>query len=312
MNSNKVCVLLSTYNGSKYIKEQIQSIICQSYEGEIIIFVRDDESDDNTVEILKTFVKEKYNNRKILIKQEKNIGPQKSFLWLINNAPDADIYFFSDQDDVWKTDKIKYSVEKIVNSRKKRVLFCSNYEVVDKNLRIINHSGIVINKLTFHFLRLVMFNTFPGCVMAFDYELLKVVKSLELENCIMHDIVVASAASALGSIIYDKKILISHRIHENNVVGYGFKKIHLASWLKNKFSLILNKEKYDLSEMAAKIISTGTDLNLKIKYIDDINTLVKFKRSLINTFRLLLHPDLRRKFDRCTISVYCKIFLHLF
>ena len=89
---------MSTYNGEKYIKTQIDSILEQDYR-EIFLAIRDDGSTDHTVEILKQY-EEKYKN--ISVKQEENVGVIKSFFELVQNADEnSDYYAFSDQDDKW-------------------------------------------------------------------------------------------------------------------------------------------------------------------------------------------------------------------
>ena len=92
----KVIILLSAYNGEKYIREQIKSIINQTYS-EIKIYVRDDGSKDQTPQILKEFADEGM----IKLYLGENIGFVKSFLWLVKNCENADYYAFADQDDVW-------------------------------------------------------------------------------------------------------------------------------------------------------------------------------------------------------------------
>ena len=103
---NKVLILVSTYNGEKYLPEQLDSLYAQ--EGvDIHILVRDDGSKDNTIGILKNYQGSK---GKMTIIEGENIGAGQSFLALINEAttnyPDYDYYAFCDQDDVWYGNKV--------------------------------------------------------------------------------------------------------------------------------------------------------------------------------------------------------------
>jgi len=131
----KVNVLLSAYNGEKYIKEQIDSILAQSWEN-IDIYVRDDGSSDGTAAILKEYE----SAGKIKLELGKNVGFIKSFFWLVVNSGDADYYAYSDQDDSWNSDKIKMAVEKLeeeVSSEdmcKLPVLYFSNYDFYDDDM----------------------------------------------------------------------------------------------------------------------------------------------------------------------------------
>ncbi|MDO4473064.1 MAG: glycosyltransferase [Eubacteriales bacterium] len=106
----KVHILLSTYNGEKYIADQMESLLKQEYSNFKII-IRDDGSSDETVSILSEY-QEKYPE-KIVVHEGVNVGWMKSFQWLIKNAGEADYYAFCDQDDVWGNNKIKHAVDEL-------------------------------------------------------------------------------------------------------------------------------------------------------------------------------------------------------
>ena len=118
MGFPRVSVLMSTYNGEKYLHEQINSILGQQGV-EIHLLIRDDGSSDGTVEICKEYAK-KYNQ--ITFYQGENLGVGKSFLDLLKHAPDADYYSFADQDDVWLEDKIIRAVTMIKKAEYKKNL----------------------------------------------------------------------------------------------------------------------------------------------------------------------------------------------
>ncbi len=131
----KVAILISTYNGEKFIKEQLCSLKNQDYAGEVEIFVRDDGSRDKTVEILKN------EGVKNIIEGE-NVGFAKSFFAVLKFAyekSDAELFFFCDQDDVWKKEKITKMVEaaKSYDTKKPFVIF-HNLALVDENLNSLN------------------------------------------------------------------------------------------------------------------------------------------------------------------------------
>ena len=99
----KIQVLMSTYNGEKYLKEQIESILNQE-KVEVNILIRDDGSCDKTLKIIKELSK----NPKISYYEGKNIGPAKSFMDLVNKSGDKfNYYAFADQDDIWMPNKTK-------------------------------------------------------------------------------------------------------------------------------------------------------------------------------------------------------------
>jgi glycosyltransferase involved in cell wall biosynthesis len=102
----KVNILLSAYNGEKYISAQLESLLAQTYPS-IEIHVRDDGSSDKTVEIVREYLK--YPNVKLY--EGENLGFRGSFAWLLANCRDADYYAYCDQDDVWMPEKISRAVK---------------------------------------------------------------------------------------------------------------------------------------------------------------------------------------------------------
>ena len=130
----KILVLMSTYNGEQYIKEQIESILEQDGVN-VHLLIRDDGSRDGTIEILKDYSK-RYNN--IEMYQGKNLGACQSFFNLMKNAGmEYDYYAFADQDDVWERDKLKAAISRIEGEEQIPVLYCGTYKLVDKELKEI-------------------------------------------------------------------------------------------------------------------------------------------------------------------------------
>ena len=128
----KVQVLMSTYNGQKYLEEQINSILNQE-NVEISLLVRDDESSDDTIKVLQELSQK---NKNISYFTGKNMGPARSFMELVNKSSSADYYAFSDQDDVWDSKKIISAIEKL-EKIERPCLYISALEIVDENLNTI-------------------------------------------------------------------------------------------------------------------------------------------------------------------------------
>ncbi len=107
-NNRKIAILMAVYNGEKYITQQIDSIISQSFEL-WTLYIRDDGSSDDTLKIIAA-----YNDPRIIITQDfqGNLGTKNSFLYLLEII-DSPYYMFSDQDDVWLENKIKLSYNKM-------------------------------------------------------------------------------------------------------------------------------------------------------------------------------------------------------
>jgi glycosyltransferase involved in cell wall biosynthesis len=212
----KVQILMSTYNGEKYIKEQIDSILEQDYPY-ISMLIRDDGSDDSTIKIL-----EDYSKRypRIQYYQGKNIGCWQSFMDLIqNSSQDTDYFAFCDQDDVWLKDKISSAV-KILGQHNQKVplLYCSKLQPVGENLEKIK---VTINNINFRpsFGNAIIQNICTGCTgvinrVAVDMALNKIPRYM-----VQHDWWFYLIASCYGEVVYDEESHILYRQHGNNEVG---------------------------------------------------------------------------------------------
>ena len=96
----QINVLVSTYNGEKYIEEQLKSIDCQTYSN-VHVYVRDDGSTDHTVELVNRYIRENELSDKYTVATGENIGFSKSFHLLMQMADSGEYWAFCDQDDVW-------------------------------------------------------------------------------------------------------------------------------------------------------------------------------------------------------------------
>ena len=106
-----ISILLSTYNGEKYLSEQLDSILQQSYQN-FIIYIRDDGSNDNTLNIIMYYVHNFPSKIKLVDDKVKHRGAKLSFIWLMSHI-ESDYYMFCDQDDVWLPNKIELSIDKL-------------------------------------------------------------------------------------------------------------------------------------------------------------------------------------------------------
>ena len=228
----KVDVLMATYNGEKYIEEQIESILNQTYKN-IQLIISDDCSTDRTREILKKYE----NNEKIKIfYQEENLGYIKNFEFLLKNVKN-DLYMLSDQDDVWKSEKIEKAVEKLRTENLDLVF--GDLEVVDENLNTIYKSfdkymkvDRKINKCIGNYKLQYLYNCITGCTILSKKEFLKEILPLPTDSKYMlHDYWIGLIVSLHGKIGYINETYIKYRQHGNNQVGtgkqtYKFKKLN--------------------------------------------------------------------------------------
>ncbi len=211
-----VQVLLSTYNGEKYLAKQLDSILKQDHSN-IKILIRDDGSTDGTVKIL-----EKYANEysQVVYYQGENIGVKQSFFDLIKHADmSADYYSFSDQDDVWLHNKIDKAVEKLdMMQQDKPLLYCGRTTLVDEELKAIM-STIKNHRIEPDFGNALVENISTGCTSVINSKLLQLVQTHIPNFTVMHDWWVYLTASSFGEVYYDDDSFILYRQHSNNVIG---------------------------------------------------------------------------------------------
>lgn len=217
MNNSPVAVLMSTYNGEKYLVEQINSILNQSYQN-IHLFIRDDGSTDNTRHILDQFM----GNPKItVILGTKNVGYKNSFLYLLKtivNTYDEYQYFsFSDQDDIWMKEKISTSIKNLeINNNPYRVYF-SGLTFVDsdkRQLKVKNESQVITT-----FPAEMVRHSISGATSVFSRNLAELaIKYDEVEKIAGgHDAFIFRLNAALhGYFFADKNNYIQFRRHDDN------------------------------------------------------------------------------------------------
>lgn len=209
---SKCLVLLSTYNGEKYLKELMDSVIAQE-NIQIDVLIRDDGSTDSTLNILS-----KYENDHIRVYYGDNLKPAKSFLDLIFQSSDQyDYYALCDQDDVWQNDKICSAI-KCIQNIKGPALYSSAVNVTDANLKFIR-KAITHNTFTNPLYDILMYGT-PGCTFVFNRDLMLELKKYRPQIVSMHDSWISFVCLAVGGEFYsDKNAYISYRQHESNVLG---------------------------------------------------------------------------------------------
>lgn len=215
----KVDILLATYNGEKYLQEQIESILDQTYT-DFRLLISDDYSNDKTVEIIKELAKK--DDRIVTFFQKENLGVVKNFEFLMEKV-ESDYFMFSDQDDIWKKNKIEKSVEKI---EKGFDLAYSDLEVVNDNLEVMNKSywelkGFIKKVKKYNnFESLYLNNYITGCTLIskkqYIKEVLPIPKNTEY---ILHDYWLPLMVSRDGKIGYIDEPLIKYRQHKNNRIG---------------------------------------------------------------------------------------------
>lgn len=222
--TTKIAILLATYNGEKYISEQIESILKQSYDN-WDLYIHDDGSNDGTLEIIKKY-QEKYP-RKIYVLESQKVGSAKNnFFYLMRNVK-APYYMFCDQDDVWVSNKIELTIERMKDNEKGKkntpILIFSDLKVVDKNLKTISSKMSKYQNLNMYYTdiyHLMLQNIVTGCTCMINDRCKELaLECKKVETVIMHDWWCGLIASYFGKIDYIDTPLILYRQHTNNSVG---------------------------------------------------------------------------------------------
>lgn len=217
--NKKILVLMSTYNGEKYISQQIDSILSQETNHEIILRVRDDGSKDNTVSILE-YYKKKFPKKIELIKGS-NIGLNASFFELIQHAGGFDYYSICDQDDVWLSKKLEVAIEWLSREDdNKPLLYASTSYLVYDDLKPYGKTREKLRELTIY--NTIIQNICPGHTQVFNNALLNLLKKpLDVSNIYVYDSWIANLAMLYGKILFDNDSYTYYRQHKSNVLGYG-------------------------------------------------------------------------------------------
>lgn len=292
----KVTVLMATYNGEKYLREQIESIKRQ-INVDVNILVRDDGSTDNTKNILN-----EYQDKGVLRWYTgEHLNVQKSFLNLLMESPESDYYAFCDQDDVWDDNKLYCAVEHLKNYvDDKPALYYSGLRIVDSNLNVIRTHYITDNRLpeANYFISNV-----AGCTEVFNKKLKDLVNLATPDFVLMHDSWIYKICLSVGGYIYaDKYAHINYRQHNLNVVGI---KGGIKSKVRDIFRYI---NKFEIQKQMQNLLYYYGD-KMEEEYYAYTKLICEYNKSLVKWFKLLTFNKLDFKSKGLNILVRIKIFL---
>ena len=299
--SSGICIILSTYNGERYLREQIDSILCQDTPLPVSFFVRDDGSSDETKNILRSYMEKGVSIR---LMEGENKGPAASFMEAVCCCPEAAYYAFCDQDDVWLPEKLRIATEEI-GQTDIPVLWASSFSLCNSVGKVTRKNGLQDPCL--QAVRVLYYNDIPGCVMVFNDALLKKLRALPVIHVRMHDITALSAALLTGKVIFNSDPLVLYRQHTDNAIGYGHKKFQPLKWLKDKWRLLFEGEAYSMADLAKAFLDIfDTQLNVEDK---ELLCLIEASRSSFSKrLRLLRQPCTKAPFGRTSLSIRAKIF----
>lgn len=250
----KIAILMSSYNGEKYIRQQIDSILAQQCDFAFDLWVRDDGSHDSTPEILRSY----QNAGKLQWYTGVNLKPAHSFWDLLLRCPGYDYYCFADQDDIWHTDKLQRAIEPLIGIEAPALYF-ANARLVDGALAYLGRN-VYRQKPQTDFYSLVCNGGILGCTMALNASLAQLLQQAPVpEKMVMHDAFAAIVCAMFdGTIVYDEQAHMDYRQHGNNVVGSKWTK-----WdaLKDRIKAITTPRKVSISQQAQSLLACFPQLS---------------------------------------------------
>ncbi|MBR0194747.1 MAG: glycosyltransferase family 2 protein [Paludibacteraceae bacterium] len=218
-------ILMSTYNGERYLAEQLDSILAQTYT-DWCLFIRDDGSKDGTKAILDAYAAK--DPRITIVRDTENVGACRSFERLLEQCGGADYYAFADQDDVWDADKLAICMQVIRAQEKaypgKPIVVHTDLRVVDEQLQNMapsfwKYSNIQADLIDAHPHYLAICNSVTGCAMLFN-EAARACALPMSKDAYMHDAWVALMTVCRGGqLVPVHRAPIAYRQHEGNVLG---------------------------------------------------------------------------------------------
>ncbi len=251
-----VSIVLATYNGENFIKQQINSILAQDYQ-DFELIIQDDCSTDNTVSILNSY--SKLDPRIKILKNERNLGYTKNFMTLLENVK-GDFVFLSDQDDIWVKNKISASLEIFKKHKDAELLICSDEDFFYEEQILPKKENI-----NYHYVYLpeILWScSYKGCNMCLSANLVNnlLTEASKIDYIIAHDWFILCYAYCTSRILYTDKILLNYRIHDNNT---SRKELLGNSKIQSRVAII-NKQKKHIEWICKSMSSLFSVQDIKI------------------------------------------------
>lgn len=294
---NGILVLMSTYNGEKYLRQQIDSILGQQGVA-VKLLVRDDGSHDATLSIL-----DEYKEKGLLdYYQGENLGPARSFMHLLQNAPASDYYAFADQDDVWLPEKLSVAVNNLSEHEYEPALYFCQTQLVDEKLNGLDN--IRINpKLTFE--EALIYQFVGGCTMVLNRNARDVVSTYSPKFLCMHDTWIYTVILAVGGYVhFDATPHILYRQHGNNAVGQGDRLRETRRSLK-RFCNNEN-ERYHI----AKEVKNGFYISMPQEHKISLDLFLQAHDSLSSKIKIITNRKMRSGSKRTNFLFWTNVLLN--
>lgn len=271
-HSEQIAILMATYDGDVYLREQIDSLLNQSFT-DWHLYVHDDGSADDTVSILEDYSKQ-YPQKITLLQYPSQGGACRNFLSILDTV-DAPYYMFSDQDDVWLPEKIEKSFNRMklleMQYSEKPIIIHSDLLVVDATLHTLAPSFIRNQQIKIGAMRsfedYAATNTVTGCTMLFNHKAKQCIKK-PYEKAIMHDAwICLSVVSHQGIVDFIDEPLIQYRQHGDNTLGARDMSLQTPIYkLRHLRRQILNDVRHYREMNALRSLSVVDFIKAKLRY----------------------------------------------
>ncbi|MGQ7562508.1 glycosyltransferase family 2 protein [Streptococcus suis] len=286
MNVN---ILMSTYNGQEFLAEQIRSIQAQTFT-DWMLLIRDDGSRDRTREIIADFAQQDSRIHLINPDSTENLGVIKSFHALVQYQR-ADVYFFSDQDDVWLPDKLQVTLETAqAYPADQPLMVYTDLKVVNQDLQVMNES--MIRSQSHHanteLVQELTENTVTGGTSMINHALAEL--WTVTDDILMHDWYLALLATAFGKLVYVDQPTELYRQHAENVLGARTLSKRFKKWIRPHvlfsvyWDLIHNSQKQASHLLALPL--APTDRNLVEAFVTIMDKPMPERYRILKTYGL--------------------------
>lgn len=277
-----IAICMATFNGGKYIDEQLSSIFRQSYH-DWVLYIHDDNSTDDTIDIIKSY-ESRYPNKIILFDDNvKTGGASQNFSYLLEKVGKNHPYImFCDQDDVWMDDKIEVTLDAMKFHERLNpgipLLVHTDLTVVNESLETISPSMFEYQKLSpenaENINTLALENVITGCTVMMNKTLSNIVNCIPKE-AVMHDWWIGlMCLKNKGKIVFLNRATILYRQHAQNAVGS--KKINLLYYMRKFLNLKQVIQNYN--RLYTQTLHAGIKMNKVTFIIRKIAMVVKKSR----------------------------------
>ena len=296
----ELLIVLSTYNGEKYLTKQIDSLLNQ--EGvDFDILIRDDGSSDSTIDIIKH-----YNNPKIKLIEGHNIGYIKSFLLLLKEARNYQYCAFSDQDDIWGKNKCIDSINRIKEyceseNSHKAVLYYSNALLIDKDDNIIGNLYDV-ERYQAKNGEILFCSNGSGFTYVMNKPLIDLINRSDQDVFDSHDRWIQYVARYCGTVLYDHTPSNAmHRVHDNNTSNNIIRRYSIKDTM---IDVIKGNSKSD--KIAGKLLELYSDV-ISEKDKETLEIIANYTQGVKSKMRMLFNANIKRETIKLTLLLKARI-----